>query len=382
MDICIVAHNAYGALTGEETGHIGGVERQTALLASWLVKRGHCVSVITWHEGDEDIEYVDGVKIIKLCRARDGLPGLRFFTPRWTSLNRALKQADAALYYHNCAEYVTGLIGLWCVFHHRCFVYASASDIDYDPHFLRVDSKFSYYLYRVGLMNAALLIAQTRKQKLGLQAAYGLDAKVLKMSATPPRYGTNYIRNALFLKQNVIWVGRLHGIKRPEWLIEIAQAMPDVHFQVMGPAKDDSDYTVSIINALKSTDNIEYLGKVNRHDMPKIYQNASILCCTSLYEGFPNTYLEAWSYGIPVVTSIDPDDVIKGNQLGFHVTEIPDFMLKISTLLNSALEWEVCSANSFHYYLQHHQQDKVMQTFEETLLNQLAHWAKPHVPID
>ena len=37
MKICIVANNAYGALTGEESGHIGGVERQTALLSEWLV---------------------------------------------------------------------------------------------------------------------------------------------------------------------------------------------------------------------------------------------------------------------------------------------------------------------------------------------------------
>jgi len=33
--ICIVAHNAYGALTGEDTGHIGGIERQTSLMAVW-----------------------------------------------------------------------------------------------------------------------------------------------------------------------------------------------------------------------------------------------------------------------------------------------------------------------------------------------------------
>ena len=37
MKICIVAHYAYGALTGEGSGHIGGVERQTALLSEWLV---------------------------------------------------------------------------------------------------------------------------------------------------------------------------------------------------------------------------------------------------------------------------------------------------------------------------------------------------------
>ena len=53
MKICIVAHYAYGALTGEGSGHIGGVERQTALLSEWLVNNGHDVTVITWDEGGE-----------------------------------------------------------------------------------------------------------------------------------------------------------------------------------------------------------------------------------------------------------------------------------------------------------------------------------------
>ena len=53
MKICIVAHFAYGALTGEETGHIGGVERQTALFSNWLAERGHTVSVITWQTDRE-----------------------------------------------------------------------------------------------------------------------------------------------------------------------------------------------------------------------------------------------------------------------------------------------------------------------------------------
>lgn len=34
--ICLVAHFAYGALAGGEHGHIGGVERQTSLMAKWL----------------------------------------------------------------------------------------------------------------------------------------------------------------------------------------------------------------------------------------------------------------------------------------------------------------------------------------------------------
>ena len=41
VNLCLVAHLAYGALTGGSAGHIGGVERQTTLMARWLAARGH-----------------------------------------------------------------------------------------------------------------------------------------------------------------------------------------------------------------------------------------------------------------------------------------------------------------------------------------------------
>ena len=95
LNICLVAHFAYRALVGGDDGHIGGVERQTNLMAKWLVRRGHKVSVVVWDEGQEQDTEHDGIRVIKVCKRSDGIPGLRFFTPRWSSLNRALALADA-----------------------------------------------------------------------------------------------------------------------------------------------------------------------------------------------------------------------------------------------------------------------------------------------
>src|SRR5690348_2266728 len=111
--ICIVAHSAYGALSGGVTGQLGGVERQTSMLARWLAGRGHRVTFITWDEGQGDDCVIDGVRVIRVCKQSDGIPGLRFLAPRWTSLNEALSKADAAVYYQNCGEHVTGQVALW-----------------------------------------------------------------------------------------------------------------------------------------------------------------------------------------------------------------------------------------------------------------------------
>ena len=117
--LCFVAHNAYGAVAGGASGMIGGIERQQSLMAKWLAKRGHRVSMITWDEGQEDGVEIDGVRVFKVCRRDSGTPGLRFFWPRWTSLCAAMSRADADVYYQNCGEYVTGQVAMWCRRNHR-----------------------------------------------------------------------------------------------------------------------------------------------------------------------------------------------------------------------------------------------------------------------
>jgi glycosyltransferase involved in cell wall biosynthesis/ubiquinone/menaquinone biosynthesis C-methylase UbiE len=378
MKICIVANNAYGALTGEESGHIGGVERQTSLLSEWLSEKGHQVTVITWDEGGSPIEFVNNIKIIKLCKVSEGLPILRFFTPRWTSLISALAKADAEIYYHNCAEYVTGQVSLWCKINNKPFIYSIASDADCEKALPNLKSKREEYLFRYGLTHANLVISQTRKQSKLLKQNYDIDAQVINMPATPPNYLTDYVQQHLFTKQKVIWVGRLHKVKRIEWLIDIAEQLPSINFEVIGPADDKTAYIKENIARLTQTQNINYLGKISRLDMPKIYQNASILCCTSIYEGFPNTYLEAWSYGVPVITTIDPDDLIKGNQLGYHAQTISDFTEKIRQLITDEDNWQVFSQNCLEYYLKNHEQQHVMKQFEVSFFKTISKKVQQH----
>ncbi len=86
--ICFVAHNALAALAGRNRQHAGGIERQQTTMALWLAARGWDVSMVVWDDETEKATEVDGVKIIRLCTPDDGLPGLRFFHPRWTSLRR------------------------------------------------------------------------------------------------------------------------------------------------------------------------------------------------------------------------------------------------------------------------------------------------------
>jgi len=369
---CLVAHNATGAMFGGDQGHIGGVERQTSLMARWLTARGYGVSLLTWDEGQADEEIVDGVRVIKMCSRDSGLPGLRFFHPRWTSLNRALRRADANVYYHNCAEYATGQIALWCRSYGRKFVYSSASDLDCTPGLPDLKKWRVRVLYRYGLLHADRIVVQTRKQQGMLRDGFGLESTVLPMPCPGPS-ATEYQAPAPPRDDScrILWVGRICPEKCPERLLELVRLCPSMHFDVVGPA-DGSEYAKEICDRARTLPNLAMHGAIPRARMSEFYKRAASLCCTSVLEGFPNTFLEAWSHGLPVVSTFDPDRLIAEHRLGVAAEDTAGLAAGIQRLIQSPDAWMQVSDRARRYYVGNHTPDAVMPRFVGIFLDALS----------
>lgn len=364
--ICIVSHNAYGAISGGNGGFVGGVERQTSLLARWLSDQGHPVSFLTWDEGGPAAEEIDGVRVIKVCREDAGLPGLRFFHPKWTGLNAALKHADADVYYHNCGECVTGQIALWCRRHGKPLVFSLASDADCNPVLPELRTRRERMLYRYGLRHATRRVAQTETQRENLKRHFGVDAEVIRM----PAPGPETILAPKPAAGKIVWVGRVCRVKRPDRLVEIAMSCPDLEFEVAGPVYED-DFSRGVETKAMRLKNVTMLGAVPRERVSALYREASLLCCTSDYEGFPNTFLEAWSHGLPVVSTVDPDGVIVRHGLGRIATDVESLAREIRATLTDPDAYATASRNARGYYLAHHAMEAVMPRYER-LFQELA----------
>jgi glycosyltransferase involved in cell wall biosynthesis len=160
-------------------------------------------------------------------------------------------------------------------------------------------------------------------------------------------------------------VGRIAPVKRVEFLLEVARRLPDVRFRVAGMPYEGDPYSSSMLEALKGMPNIEYLGAVPRERMPELYGAASLLCCTSAYEGFPNTFIEAWSHGLPVVSTVDPDGLIQKNGLGAQATSEEAVARQISALLADSEGWRRSSAAARAHYMSRYPIDTAMARFEE-----------------
>ena len=366
LQLCVVAHHAYGAMTGGAGGHVGGVERQTSLLCRWLAARGHSVSLVTWDEGQGDDAVIDGVRLIRVCRKDAGLPALRFFTPRWTSLLAALRRADASVYYHNCAEYVTGQVANWCRRHGRHFVYSVASDMDVDPALPELKAWRERTLYRYGLKAADRIVVQTTAQQRQLRQHFALDATVLPMPCPGPGDAEYQAPQPPADRAvRVLWAGRIAPVKRFELLLEVARACPEIGFDVAGMLDAGDTYLAPLLAAARELPNIALHGAVPRARMPAMYRGAALLLCTSRYEGFPNTFIEAWSLGIPVVSTVDPDGLIAGQDLGGVADSAAGLAAAIRRVAGDATAWRAMSARARDYYVRNHAVDHAMGLFEQ-----------------
>jgi glycosyltransferase involved in cell wall biosynthesis len=370
FSICFIAHPAWGEMSGGQKGEIGGIQRQLSLMARWFAARGHSVTLLTWDEGQPDEVFIDGVRVLKMCRRVEGIPGVRFFHPRWSSLVSAMKKADAQVYYQNTAEYVTGQAAMWCRRNGRAFVFSVANDWDCEPDVIRRLMFHERELYLYGLKHADLVIAQTRKQQSILADAHKVDSTVIPMPSPPTNNGlepTPPDRSA----PRVVWVGRIAEAKRLEMLLDVAERAPEIVFEVAGIPDPPSDYADALLERGRSIANVRMLGRVERHRIPEIYRGALCLCCTSFHEGFPNTFLEAWSQGVPLVTTFDPDGLVVERGLGGVAEDTDGIVAELRRLIANDADWQAASARARAYYVENHLPENVVPRFE-VLFRKLA----------
>lgn len=370
--ICIISHFAYGAFAGGKEGHAGGVERQTTLMANWLSEHGYRVSLITWDEGQADGADLNGIVNYKLCKQSDGIPIVRFFYPRWTSLLHALIRSDADLYYHNCAEYVTGQVALWCRLNRRKFIFSVPSDPDCDSRLPKMKSFREKFLYKYGLRNASKIIVQTQTQQAMLESGFGLSSTVIPMPCpTPQKPESENVNEPVVRAGTVLWIGRISKEKQLELLLDVAETLPDIQFVVAGKPKQTDDYVKHLLDRAQTLDNVKMLGMVPRKKMDDLYSQASLLCCTSHYEGFPNTFLEAWSHGLPVISTVDPDGVINRYGLGVTADQREKIADAINALFGSQEMLQTYSTNARSYFEKYHTLDSSMEKFDEVFMQAL-----------
>jgi glycosyltransferase involved in cell wall biosynthesis len=369
--ICFVALDNFAALVDDSKfGRIGGAEIQQVIIGRELAKRGYRVSFVTLDHSQNNEMEIDGMRIIKAYDQNVGIPALRFLHPRLTSLWRAMMRADADIYYQRTSDSITGIVAAFCRRHHRKFVFAVASNYDCVTNLPLCPARHAQVLYLYGLRRANLVIAQTVTQQKLLCENFDINSTVIPNYA--PDYGgclggADAVASAR--GRRLLWIGAFTPVKRLELLLNIAEQHQDLQFDVIGDGNSESAYVQRLRSRAKSTPNVQLHGMIPHAYVQQFYQQTAALICTSRTEGFPNTFLEAWSYGLPIFSTFDPDGVIAENGLGVVRKNVCELAVGIRELLDSPERWQKASQSARRYFVENHALDKTMERFERVFLD-------------
>jgi len=343
----------------------GGAELQQVLLARALVRRGFEVSTIVYDHGQPDGACYEGIRAFKTYRPDAGVRMLRFFHPRWTSIWGAMRRADADIYYVSIAGMPVGETVLFAHRHGRKAVYRVAHDADCDPRTLIIRYARDRVLYAWGLARADLVLAQTATQQRLLRERFGRSSRVI------PSLAEAGGRRPAFAERDidVLWVANIRRWKRPERLLEIAKRLPQLSFHMVGgPCTDAAALYESVRVRAAKLPNVHFHGHVPYADIGPFFERARMLAGTSDAEGFPNTYLQAWAHGTPVVAFVDPESIIEQHGLGRPVSSIEQMAAAVAELAASEPLWSGMSASCARFAESRCDSDALVAPYADALL--------------
>ncbi len=363
--ICFIGLANLPVLAPEYAHHrAGGAELQQTLLAKALVRHGLSVSMIVADYGQPDGVVYEGIKTYKAFHPDRGIPVLRFVHPRWSGLWAAMRRADADIYYTSAAGGHLGQIVMFARLHGRKVVFRTASDSDCDQRLLLVHLWRDKQLYRYGLKRADLVLAQTLEQRAALSKNFARDSRVvtsLTESARP--------RRALADRDiDVLWVGNIRSVKRPEILLAIARGLPAIRFHMIGgPMPRAQKLYDAVRSEAQTIPNVHFHGPVPYHEIGRYYERARVYVSTSNVEGFPNSYLQAWAHGTPVVAFLDPDHLVARYGLGCAPTSVEEMCTCIQGMMADPRQWQAASLRSGQFMDSRFSESSMVAAYLEAL---------------
>jgi len=359
--ICFVGLNNIPVLVPEYRQHgIGGEQVQQTLIAKALVKLGYNVSMVVGDYGQEDGQSWDGIKTYKTYKFDAGLPIVRFVYPRWSGIWSALKRANADVYYVSCAGMQLGLVTMFAKWYGKKVVFRIASDADCIPDRLLVKYWRDKKLYEYGLKHVDHILSQGKQQSATMYENYKRVSQVAGMMVDGRALDIGFDARNI----PVLWVSNLRQLKRPDLVLELATEIPQYNIHMVGgPISGSRPFYYQIEKQASNMNNVHFHGQIPYQEVNNYFEYAKVFINTSDTEGFPNSYLQSWVRGTPVIAFFDPDRIIEKEGLGRTVSSLDEMKDAILTLLSDASEWQKMSFRCLEFMKKEFNEEKILKPY-------------------
>ena len=246
-----------------------------------------------------------------------------------------------------------------------------ASDDDLDASYQPGDTTLNDYgtprwMAHYAIENADHVFVQTERQQQLLLERFGRHGEIIRnpvdVSPSDPESWPDR-RTRI----TILWIGRSDTFhKRPLLFLELARRCPELPF-VMIANKTDADVFNTLLR--ERPDNLTIIEQVPHSEIWDYYRRARVFVSTSVYEGFPNTFLQCAVAGVPIASlQVDPEGILAGKGCGLLAYGSMDRLAdNVRSLWTDHDLAESYARTSHRYALHNHSLDSQVARFDTLL---------------
>ena len=242
-------------------------------------------------------------------------------------------------------------------------IHAIASDIDvrrrtFSTLFPLFQPFENFYINR-GLKHVTIAISQNAYQKTAYEKRF--KKPCILINQMTPRVNENEI-----IKDNgtirIVWIANFKRIKRPEIFVNLAKALEKysdrIKMEMYGRAS--SEYR-ELLKSIKNTPWLEYKGEVPTETIFNVLSQSHILVNTSLYEGFSNTFVQAWMRKVPIISmGSNPNNVFDNYNVGLFIPQEKDLASALVNLIDHPATMKHMADDAYNYAIVNHSLEQNM----------------------
>jgi glycosyltransferase involved in cell wall biosynthesis len=185
---------------------------------------------------------------------------------------------------------------------------------------------------RQGARAADLVIAQRQEQFDALKRA-GYHCVLIRNTqlSVPDADVQSHTGTA-----TVLWAASIKDWKEPRKFIELARRCGDLdaQFVMIGHVQEEK-YHAILISAVAELANFRYDGPIPLARVGEYFKKAHLFISTSISEGYPTTFIQAWQRGVPVVSlhNVNPEKLLTEKGFGVLAASLDEMEKAVRELL-------------------------------------------------
>jgi glycosyltransferase involved in cell wall biosynthesis len=332
--------------------YTGGAELQVDYLANRAVNENFEVHFIYENNG-RIIKNENGL-ILHPLKRKQVIKGLG---QRWVlyrkSIYNELFSINPDVVYTRLGSSWAGFAADYCLRNGVEHIHAIASDNDLTGKIkiglMRPLDFFEAKYLINGLRKASVIIVQNQIQQKLLSLKFKRNGVVINQM-------TPLVRESLIIKPTrpiqVLWIGTLKSIKRPDIFVEVTRLLTKrgLECKFLMAGRISKKYEQMIFNHMHQNPQFTFLGELTQEQVFDLLSESHLLINTSDYEGFSNTFVQAWMRKVIVLSmNSNPNEIITREQIGFICPNIDELIEKVELLLNNNLLRDNMAQKAYTY---------------------------------